>query len=444
MALAAWDATSIYVGYNVTFLMRIGRWDGVSAGLAVFAGTWLGVSYLLGRYSPMESVEGDWVTNANKTLVTAGAVIGIFIGHAWVYQIVDAQTRFRGFLLPLIIGLYVVSMIGQFGRNALVNTRRDWVLVGDERERDVLAKEIDRFGWSKDVLIATASGAFNRMMQPGRGSTGLAIGSIEEEKNTDIEGILRLRERGECVIPLISWCEQELQRIPPELIHSDWLVQAEGFGLRPGSNSWRIKRLADITGALVLIGVTAPIVIIAMVMIWLEDRGPVFYKQKRSGLFGKHIEIWKLRSMKVNAERHGAQWAAKNDKRITRVGGLIRATRIDELPQLFSVLRGDLSLIGPRPERPEIEEDLEKLIANYRIRHWVRPGLSGWAQVCYPYGASVADSRMKLSYDLYYLRNANWPLDVLIAIKTIRLVLNARGATPIDAKTAPFPRDKGD
>ena len=443
MALAAWDAASIYIGYNIMYLTRIGRWDGVSAGLAVFAGTWLGVSYLLGRYSPMEDNEGDLVENSNKTLVAAVAVIAVFIGHAWIYQIVDAQTRFRGFLLPLVVGLYGVSMIGQYARNTLFQIRRDWILVGDEKERDVLSKEIGRFGWTKGVVITTASEALDRMVRPGRGSTGLAIGSIEGNKKTDIEGILRLRERGECVVPLISWCEQELQRIPPELIHSDWLVQAEGFGLRPGSNSWRIKRLADITGALVLIGVTAPIVMIATVMIWLEDRGPVFYKQKRTGLFGKPFELWKLRSMKVNAEQNGAQWATKKDKRITRVGGVIRATRIDELPQLFSVLKGDLSLIGPRPERPEIEEDLEKFITNYRMRHWIRPGLSGWAQVCYPYGASVADSRMKLSYDLYYLRNANWPLDILITMKTIKLVLNARGSTPIASEDT-LPRVRQD
>ena len=237
-------------------------------------------------------------------------------------------------------------------------------------------------------------------------------------------------EAGERVIPLLSWCEQELQRIPPELVKSEWLIHAEGFGLRPGSISWRVKRFGDVIGGVLLVAMTAPLIVVAGMLVWLEDQGPVFYGQVRSGLYGKPIRIWKLRSMKVNAETNGAQWASDADPRITRIGRLIRATRIDELPQLFSVLAGDLSLIGPRPERPELEKDLEILIPNYRIRHWIRPGLSGWAQVCYPYGASIEDSRMKLSYDLYYLRNASVLLDFLITIKTIRLILRASGASP--------------
>ena len=136
--------------------------------------------------------------------------------------------------------------------------------------------------------------------------------------------------------------------------------------------------------------------------------------------------------MQVNAEQGGPRWASHKDQRITPLGHWLRRTRIDELPQLWSVLRGDMSLIGPRPERPEFEIELERSIPHYRLRHWLRPGLSGWAQVCHPYGASVADAREKLSYDLYYLRNGNPLLDVLILIKTIRLVVLARGSIPLD------------
>ena len=134
--------------------------------------------------------------------------------------------------------------------------------------------------------------------------------------------------------------------------------------------------------------------------------------------------------MRVDAEANGLQWAQQRDPRITRCGACLRRLRIDELPQLWAVLRGDLSLIGPRPERPELELELEQEIPHYRVRHWIRPGLSGWAQVNYPYGNSVADSRIKLSYDLYYLRNAGILLDLLILMKTIRLVLRAQGAQP--------------
>jgi lipopolysaccharide/colanic/teichoic acid biosynthesis glycosyltransferase len=172
----------------------------------------------------------------------------------------------------------------------------------------------------------------------------------------------------------------------------------------------------------------------AALAIKLEDGGPIFYRQTRSGLYGQPFTIWKLRSMCVDSERHGARWAKQNDNRITRIGTVLRRTRLDELPQLLSVLKGDMSLIGPRPERPEIEGMLENQIAHYRIRHWIRPGLSGWAQVCFPYGASLADSRMKLSYDLFYLRNAGLLLDLLILIKTIKLVCRAQGAVPVQPR----------
>ena len=160
------------------------------------------------------------------------------------------------------------------------------------------------------------------------------------------------------------------------------------------------------------------------------------HSQRRSGLYGESYRVRKLRSMRTDAERQGARWASRGDDRITRVGHWLRRLRLDELPQLLAVLSGEMSLIGPRPERPELELDLERQIPHYRIRHWLRPGLSGWAQVCYPYGASVEDSRMKLAYDLYYLRNANLLLDLLILFKTIRLLAGARGAVPLATTAA--------
>ena len=152
------------------------------------------------------------------------------------------------------------------------------------------------------------------------------------------------------------------------------------------------------------------------------------YRQTRTGLFGKEFTLWKIRSMRIDSEKNGALWSNKGDKRVTRVGRFIRKFRIDELPQLVSVIAGELSLVGPRPERPELEEEIERIVPNYRIRHWIKPGLTGWAQVCYPYGASIEDSRMKLGYDMYYIRNSGILLDVLICIKTLRLLANAEGS----------------
>ena len=433
MTLAAWDAASVYMSYNMTYVLRLGTWEGWSLGLAVVSATWLGSSYVIGRYSP--TAEGDRdsrASQAGKTVLAGCAVIAIFIGHSWLYQVVDAQTRFRGFLIPLVVCVCLLSTLGQAMRAGVGHKSTNWILLGSEEEANTISKEL---ALESNLLklrtsISNHATVLEEIDRASNYPRGVAVGTIGEGSDKINNKLLRLRERGERVIPLLSWCEQELQRIPPELVHHEWLIQAEGFGLRPGSISWRVKRFGDVAGAIALIVFTAPLAIVCGACVWLEDRGPVFYRQIRSGLYGRPISIWKLRSMKVNAEESGARWASKADARVTRIGRLIRATRIDELPQLFSVLNGDLSLIGPRPERPEIEEQLEKQIENYRIRHWIRPGLSGWAQVCYPYGASTADSRMKLSYDLYYLRNASILLDILITMKTIRLVLNAKGASP--------------
>lgn len=434
VALAAWDTLSIYTSYNLIYLLRIERWEGVSAGLFTAVATWLSASYLAGRYSPPDDNDRyPRMVQLAKTGLAALAVIAVFVGHTWLYQVADAQTRFRGFLIPLVLSAFCLSTIGQAAQTTISTRRRHWLLLCSEEEADVIFREIAEEGCqirSRTTVLTDGNTTLESLKE--KGSYSIAVGKIEKTSDAERERILRFRERGEYVIPLLNWCEQELHRIPPEMVLTDWLIQAEGFALRPGSSNWRIKRFGDVAGALMLILVTAPLMLIAGILIWVEDRGPVFYRQTRSGLYGRQFKIWKLRSMSVNAERLGIQWSSKGDPRVTRVGKLIRATRIDELPQLFSVLKGDLSLIGPRPERPEIEEELEKAIPNYRLRQWIRPGLSGWAQVCYPYGASIKDSRAKLSYDLYYLRNAGLALDFLITIKTMRLVSGAKGASPIE------------
>jgi len=166
---------------------------------------------------------------------------------------------------------------------------------------------------------------------------------------------------------------------------------------------------------------------VAAGLIWLEDRGPVFYLQERSGLMGRTFQVFKLRTMRQADPNAPATWTVVGDRRITRIGWLLRRLRLDELPQLLNVVRGEMSLIGPRPERPELEHALEASIPHYRKRHWMPPGLSGWAQVSAPYAASVEEAELKLSYDLYYLRHWNTGLDLLILLKTVKTVLKARG-----------------
>ena len=176
-----------------------------------------------------------------------------------------------------------------------------------------------------------------------------------------------------------------------------------------------------------VVGTTMAVMSAAALFIWLDDRGPIFYSQQRSGWLGKPFSVLKLRTMRVQSSDAPATWTALGDDRITGVGSVLRRFRIDELPQLLNVLKGEMSLIGPRPERPELEHDLERQIPHYRKRHWMRPGLSGWAQVCAPYASSVEDSDLKLSYDLYYLRHFSTWLDFVILFRTVKTVLKATG-----------------
>ena len=188
-----------------------------------------------------------------------------------------------------------------------------------------------------------------------------------------------------------------------------------------------MKRTADLLLASLLLLFTSPFVLVSALLIWLEDRGPVLYAQQRTGWFGRPFTVYKLRTMTVQPPDAPALWTQPGDPRITLVGDWLRRFRLDELPQLLNVINGEMSLIGPRPERPELEDDLERRIPHYRKRHWMRPGLSGWAQVCAPYASSVEDSDLKLSYDLYYLRHFSTWLDLVIPFRTVKTVLKAAG-----------------
>jgi exopolysaccharide biosynthesis polyprenyl glycosylphosphotransferase len=223
-----------------------------------------------------------------------------------------------------------------------------------------------------------------------------------------------------------KWFENELNCLPVDLIDKENIIDSKLF-LNNKDFQFKLKRLFDIILSFFLLIISFPIILCSGLLIWLSDRGPIFYKQEREGLFRKKINIYKLRSMIVNAESCGPQWASKNDKRITLIGKILRKTRIDELPQLISVLKGDMSLIGPRPERPQFNNLLEKEIPYYDLRHLLKPGLSGWAQVNYTYSSSLSESKNKLSYDLFYISNYSIFLDLLILCKTIRIIFNGSG-----------------
>jgi sugar transferase (PEP-CTERM system associated) len=257
----------------------------------------------------------------------------------------------------------------------------------------------------------------------------IVVAVEDRRKNFPVQEILDCRMGGIEVIDILTFIERQLGRVELRLLHPSWLIFSDGF--RYGVMRVITKRAFDVAASLLVLAVTWPFMVLAALAIFLESggRGPIFYRQVRVGENWRLFQLIKFRSMRVDAEADGvARWAQKNDRRITAVGAFIRKTRIDELPQLFNVLKGDMSFVGPRPERPTFVEQLSGQIPFYAERHRVKPGITGWAQISYAYGASEEDAKQKLQYDLYYVKNYSLFLDLLILLETAEVVLWGRGA----------------
>ena len=252
--------------------------------------------------------------------------------------------------------------------------------------------------------------------------------ALEERRNAlPLKDLLRIKTAGVHVNDFSSFLERETGRVDLDTLNPSWLIFSDGFSSGRAVSSVA-KRLFDVLASGILLGLTFPVILLFALLVKLDSKGPAFFRQTRVGLFGQSFELIKLRSMHDDAEKAGAQWAVADDPRVTRLGRFIRKVRIDELPQAWSVLKGEMSFVGPRPERPEFVEDLEDKLPYYAERHMVKPGITGWAQINYPYGASIADSRNKLEYDLYYAKNYTPFLDLLILLQTLRVVLWHEGA----------------
>lgn len=239
--------------------------------------------------------------------------------------------------------------------------------------------------------------------------------------------LLECRMMGIRITELSAFFERETGQLPVESLNAGWIIHADGF--ENGIARDISKRIFDLCASGLLLVVSLPVMLVAALLIYLESGAPVLYRQERTGQDDCPFTIYKFRSMRKDAEKGGKpQWAAANDDRITRVGRVLRKLRIDELPQIFNVFKGDMSFVGPRPERPFFVEKLAKEIPFYKYRHSVKPGITGWAQVRYAYGASVEDSMEKLQYDLYYVKNHGLFLDLLILFATVQVVLFGKGA----------------
>jgi sugar transferase (PEP-CTERM system associated) len=259
----------------------------------------------------------------------------------------------------------------------------------------------------------------------------IVVAIEDRRKNIPMRELLDCKMHGVDVIDVLTFFERETGKIRLDQLHPSWLLFSDGFN--QGGMREFTKRSFDIAISSCLLLATWPLMVLTVIAIWLESGCkfgiPVLFKQVRVGEGGRPFQVLKFRSMIVDAEKSGkAQWATKNDSRITKVGKLIRKIRVDELPQIFNVLRGDMSFVGPRPERPEFVVILSEKIAYYAERHHVKPGITGWAQLLYPYGSSENDAMEKLQYDLYYVKNHSIFLDFLIMLQTAEVVLFGRGA----------------
>jgi sugar transferase (PEP-CTERM system associated) len=270
---------------------------------------------------------------------------------------------------------------------------------------------------SNRIILAST----NLLKVAGKTNTDQIVVAPDERRGMMLESLITCRAAGYPVFQYMTFLEKEACRIDIKRLDLAWMLYSDGFSISELGRG--LKRVFDIVGSLAILIPFSPILLLAMLAIWAGDRNPIFYRQERVTQGGRKFQILKLRTMRIDAEAGGAVWAAARDSRVTPVGALLRRTRMDELPQLFNVLKGDMSLVGPRPERPEIIERLSKELPLYQERHAVKAGLTGWAQVNYPYGASLDDARSKLSYDLYYVKNFSVFFDLRIVMQTLRVVI---------------------
>jgi len=391
--------------------------------------------------------------------VSLGGMLGraffaLFMGSCIAYLALEAQgdsayaLRLAGRAVPIMAaGAITVRVMVYLAQRASIGARRV-LIVGTGEEAHAVAADLAASGTSSrhavvgfyptstDAVDTTASGALTVF------SSNLSIGDIVRQQGVDevivavreqrggsvpMDQLLACRIAGVPVLDLAGFFERARGEVPIDSLKASWLVYGHGFV--QGSLRRLVKRVFDVVSSAVLLVLALPVMLITAIAIKLESPGPVIYRQERVGLGGRSFMCLKFRSMRNDAEKDGvARWATQNDARVTRVGALIRKMRIDELPQLVSVLRGEMSMVGPRPERPSFVTQLKAQIPYYDIRHSVKPGVTGWAQVRYSYGASLEDARRKHQFDLYYVKNNSLFLDLLVLIETVSVVLFREGA----------------
>ena len=352
-------------------------------------------NYLLGNGS-----------SAIGLLILTVALFGWRTGFTWLIQ------------LPILIERVYVLGTGERAQR----------LVQGLRQNPEIGVEIVSWTGKLEGAVTRESVAVHLLEVVRRQKVHRVIVAMPDRRGTiPMQELLDLRMQGVKIEEAASWLERISGKIEVENLYPSWLVFGEGFRRSPVFRL--VRRAVSIVISMVGLIFALPLIPLIVLAIRLDSEGPVLYKQTRVGKGGRNFNVVKFRTMRVDAEAlSGPQWAGDNDPRVTRVGRFLRSSRLDEIPQLWCVLKGDMAFVGPRPERPEFVEWLSREIPYYSVRHMVRPGLTGWAQVKYKYGSTVEDAREKLQYDLFYIKNASIGLDLVIMFQTIKTVLLSRGA----------------
>jgi len=411
-----WLRSVVFAAFVVTALMAMGLYqarqrlkaEGVAIRVLsalVFAAMGLGVVYYL---LPVVSIWRGW-------LLLSFAFVAVLLGISRIVfaRVVDEDV-FRRRVLVYGTGKRAATLLRLRRRSdqrgfkivVFVPVPTDTNVVEDERV-DPSGASVPELAKKHDV-------------------DEIVIAMDDRRQGFPIRDLLDCKFSGVEVVDILTFLERESGKVNVDLMNPSWLIFSEGFTRR--ASRMVAFRVFDLSVSLLLLLVSWPALLITAFAILLEDGGPVFYRQTRVGIMGRNFELLKFRSMRKNAESGGARWAQQGDDRVTKVGAVIRKFRLDEFPQLLNVIRGDMRFIGPRPERPQFVEDLSKTIPYYHERHCVKPGLTGWAQLSYPYGSSERDALEKLQFDLYYVKNQSLLFDMMILLQTVEVVLWGKGA----------------
>ena len=420
MVFAAFYVASSLVYGNVATGSFVGF---VFIELAIILSVYLFGGYALRRQLSYWHIPGQMAIAMILALLTIASV-------GFITKLTDTDLNFwRSQLLTGMLLSYVWLSVSRFAVRYFLQKWTEeplWMIFGSEQDANIIQQDmLSIYGEGRYRIHQKIEVIVDEMQTSA--VDGLVL--MPESFDTDIENhLLDLRFKGTRIFNVSEFYERYLFKVPLKFLDRTWFATSAEYGLINQEIPLRLKRLIDVVLACLLLALSAPIMLLAAIAIFLQDREAILYSQVRVGKQDANFKIYKFRTMITSAEKDGvAQWAAENDSRITPLGNFLRLTRIDELPQLFNVIKGDMSFIGPRPERPEFVQELEKNIPLYSYRHAVKPGITGWAQVMYRYGASEEDTRKKLEYDLYYIRNYSLMLDVFIVLRTIRVVLFGLG-----------------